>query len=155
MNRLNKRFRFLAADLAFAAVFTLCGTLCALVYLYQSNAQISQQSDIQLSIAKRDVAYFSHDIGQLLQSIDASLKTLLDDAAHKPIQADTLQGALKNVPYLNSISLLNSKGNVTASTTAANIGKSFDFSASPVYPQLTGDLLRIGPTHMGKDLADG
>ncbi|MCL2875731.1 MAG: diguanylate cyclase [Betaproteobacteria bacterium] len=155
MNKLNKRFRFLAADLAFAAVFTLCAILCVLVYLYQRDAQTHQQSTIQLSIAEHDVAYFSHDIGLLLQNIDESLKTILDTAARKPIQTETLQDALSNVPYLNSISLLDPQGKVIASTAAANIGQTFNITARPVYPQPSGSLLRIGPTYMGNDLADG
>jgi len=151
----NKRFRFLAADLAFATVFTLCGILCTLVYLYQSDAQTHQESVIQLSIAEHDVAYFSQDIGLLLQNIDDSLKTLLDTAAHKPIQADILLDALSNVPYLNSISLLDPQGKVIASTTAANVGHTVNINASPANPQLTGNQLRIGPTYMGRDLAVG
>ncbi|MCL2590339.1 MAG: diguanylate cyclase [Betaproteobacteria bacterium] len=155
MNKLSKRSRFLAADLAFAAVFTLCGVLCALVYLYQSEAQTHQQSTIQLSIAKHDVAFFSHDIGLLMQDIDDNLKTLLDAAAHKPPQANTLRNALSNIPHLNSISLIDSQGKVITSTTAANVGRIIDFDASPVYPQASGDLLRIGPTYRGHDIADG
>jgi len=155
VNKLNKRFRFLAADLAFTAVFALCALLCALVYLYQSDVQTNQQSTIQLSIAKHDVAYFSHDIGLLLQGIDDRLKTLLDATAHKPIHTETLQNALKNVPYLNSISLLDPQGKVIVSTTAANVGRTINIHASPVYPLPSGDLLRIGPTYMGHDFADG
>ena len=151
----NKRFRFLTADLAFAAVFTLCAVLCALTYLYQSDAQINHQRNIQLSIAKYEATYFNHDIGMLLQNIDFSLKTMLDAAARKPIQADTLRNALNNVPYLNSISLIDPQGKIIISTKADNIGRTFDISASPVYPQPNGDLMRIGPTHMGQDLADG
>ena len=155
MNRLNKRFRFLTADFAFAAVFTLCAALCALVYLYQSEAQTSQENAVQLSIAQRDVAYLSHDIGLLIQNIDDSLKTLLDAAAHKPIHADTLWKAMNNAPYLNSVSLLDPQGKVIASTTAANIGQTFDINTHPVYPQSNGDLSRIGSTYVGHDLSDG
>ena len=155
MNKLNKRFRLLAADLAFAAVFALCMVLCVLVYLYQSDAQIKQQSSIHLSIAERDAAYISHDIGLMLQTIDNNLKAVLDASVRKPIRVEALRNALTNVPYLNSISLVDPQGKITISTTAENTRSHLDISAYPVYPQISGDLLRIGPTHMGRDLADG
>ncbi|MDR2014036.1 MAG: diguanylate cyclase [Azoarcus sp.] len=155
MNKLKKRFRFLAVDLAFATVFTLCAILCVLAYLYQSDTQIRQQSTIQLSIAEHEAAYISHDLGLTLQNIDTNLRAALNASAHKPIQTDTLRNALNNAPYLNSISLLGPQGKIIASTKAANIGHTLDISAYPVYPQSTGDLLRIGPTHRGHDLADG
>jgi len=151
----NKRSRLLAADLAFAAVFALCTVLCALAYLYQSDAQIRQQSEINLSIAERDTTYISYDIGLLLQSIDNSLKAVLNTSTRRPIQASTLQNALTNVPYLNSISLVDPQGRIIVSTAEANIGRTLDLDTYPVCPQPSGDLLRIGPTHMGHDFADG
>ena len=155
MNKLNRRFRFLAADLAFATVFALCTVLCVLVYLYQFDAQIRLQSGIHLSIAERNAAYISHDVGLLLQDVEDSLKAVLDANAHKPVRANTLQNALTNIPYLNSISLVDSQGKITVSTTEANIGRILNIDSEPVYPLPSGDLLRIGPTHMGLDLADG
>jgi diguanylate cyclase (GGDEF)-like protein/PAS domain S-box-containing protein len=156
MNKLKRRFRFLAADFAFAAVFTLCAILCVLAFLYQSDTQIRQQSNIQISIAEHEVSYISHDIGLTLQNIDAYLRPVFNAAAaRKPIQTDTLRNALNNVPFLNSISLLDPQGKVIASTNAANIGHILDISACPVFPQPSGDLLRIGPAHRGRDLVDG
>jgi len=151
----NKHFRFLAADFAFAAVFTLCAGLCVLVYLYQSNAQIQQQSSIHLSIAERDTAYISHDIGLLLQHIGNCLKTIQETAPRKPIRADTLKKVLHNAPYLNSISLIDPQGKIIVSTTEKNIGRTLDLSAYSVYPQTPNDLLRIGPTYTGRDFTDG
>jgi diguanylate cyclase (GGDEF)-like protein/PAS domain S-box-containing protein len=157
MDRLNRRFRLLAADFAFAAVFTLCAMLCALAYLYQSEAQVRQQTSIQLSSAERDTAYISHDIGQLLQNIVNTLKAELDVAAYKPIRAESLQNILNNAPYLKSISLLDPQGKVIISTAAANIGYTFEINAhrpQPIGELPTRDLLRIGPAHRGHDLAD-
>ncbi len=151
----NKRFRFLAADFAFAAVFALCAMLCVVVYLYQSDVQVRQQSEIHLSIAERDTVYISYDIGLLLQNIDSSLRAVLDAGTRRPIQAETLQNALTNVPYLNSISLVDPQGRIIVSTTEANIGRTLDLDTYPVYPLPSGDLFRIGPTHMGHDFADG
>jgi diguanylate cyclase (GGDEF)-like protein/PAS domain S-box-containing protein len=155
MDKLKNRLRFLAADLAFAAVFTLGAMLCALAFLYQSDNQIKQQSSIQVSIAEHKVSYISNSIGFVLEGIDANLRNLLNAAAHKPIRADVLRSTLDNAPYLNSISLLNPQGKVIASTEPANVGRILNTNAYPVYPQPSGDLLRIGPTHTGHDLADG
>ncbi|MDR2208223.1 MAG: diguanylate cyclase [Azoarcus sp.] len=155
MDKLKKRFRFLAADFAFASVFTLCGILCVLVFLYQSDTQTKQQSNIQLSIAEHKVSHISYDIGLTLQNIDAGLRTVFNAATHKPVQPETLRNALNNAPYLNSISLLDPQGKIIASTKETNIGGSLDINLYPVYPQPTGDLLRIGPTHRGHDLVDG
>ncbi|MCL1860780.1 MAG: diguanylate cyclase [Proteobacteria bacterium] len=154
MDKLNKRLRFLTADFAFATVFALCVVLCAFAYLYQSDVQIRQQNKIYISIAEHDTAFISHDIGLLLQNIDNRLKAVLDAAAHKPIQTDAILNALNNVPYLNSISSIDSQGKITVSTTADNVGRILDLSAYPAYPQPSGDLLRIGPAHMGYDFSN-
>ena len=152
---MNKRFRFLAADLAFAAALVLCAGLCVLAYLYQSNAQIQQQSNIRLSVAKRDATYISHDIGLLLQDIDSRLKATLDATTRTPIRADALKEVLHSAPYLNSISLIDSQGKVLVSTATENAGHIHDTGSYLAHPQPSGGLLRIGPTHMGRDLADG
>ncbi|MDR0565412.1 MAG: diguanylate cyclase [Azoarcus sp.] len=152
---MNRRTRLLVADIAFAAVFILCAVLCVTVFLYQSDAKIHQQNKDFLSLAERDTAHINHGIGLLMDQVDAILQNTLNSAAAAPLTTDTLQRALNDAPFLISISLIDPQGNVVASTKAENIGHPVNLGSTPVLPLPSGDLLRIGPTHAGNDLADG
>ncbi|MDR2924613.1 MAG: diguanylate cyclase [Azoarcus sp.] len=154
MNKPKKRFRPIASDISFAAVFALFAGLCVLVYLYQSKAQIRHQTEIHIASASRDAAHLTYHIGLLLQNIDSSLEAVLDAAAHKPIQTETLRNTLASIPCLNSISLTDPQGKVIASTSADNIGRALDLTSLPVYPTPSGDLLRIGSERDGLGLAE-
>lgn len=154
MNKPKKRIRLLASDISFAAVFALLAGLCVFAYLYQSKAQIRHQTEVCIARASRDTAHLTHHIGLLLQNIDSSLDSVLNAAARKPIQTETLQDVLTSAPWLNSISLIDPQGKVIASTSANNLGHNLDLISLPAYPTLSGDILRIGSAHDALSLAD-
>jgi diguanylate cyclase (GGDEF)-like protein/PAS domain S-box-containing protein len=152
------RFRYLTTDLVFAAGLVICAVLTAVLLSYQAGAEIRQQSNINLSVARRDAAYITHETGQILGDIDLRLKNLLSApllGQNRPVWKDVLLSVLQNSPHLRSISLIDAQGKVIDSTTPENIGHLLDLSAYLSTPQASGGLLRIGPTHAGKDLADG
>ena len=158
---INKRFRYPTADIAFTAVLILCAALCILALSYQADAEIRQQNEIYLSVARRDALYLQRDIGHLLQDLDAKLKALLNARPHRQPQENILRHVLDNAPYLRSISWIDSQGKITASTEPENIGHMLDSSAYLSHPQSSGDdtsplhFLLIGPAHSGHDIADG
>ena len=165
---MNKRFRTPTADIAFTAVLILCAALCILALSYQADAEIRQQNEIYLSVARRDALYLQRDIGHLLQDLDAKLKALLDARPHgRQPQKDILRHVLDNAPYLRSISRIDSQGKIIASTEPGNIGYRLDSSDYLSHPQTSGDntlpldpaghphFLLIGPAHSGHDIADG
>jgi diguanylate cyclase (GGDEF)-like protein/PAS domain S-box-containing protein len=152
---MNKRFRLLVADIAFAAVLISCAALSVLALSYQADAETRYQSKTQLSIAERDAAYISRESGQLLQDIGRALETTSGELMRSgAAPTDIFQHLLKNIHHLNSISLLDAQGKVIASSSPENIGHVLDPATCPDAP-FPGGRLRIGPTYSGHDLSDG
>jgi diguanylate cyclase (GGDEF)-like protein/PAS domain S-box-containing protein len=151
---MNKRFRLLVADFAFAAVFISCAALSVLALSYQADAETRYQSKTQLSVAERDTTYISREFGQLLQDIGRVLETTFSELTRNEAPTDIPQHLLKNLHHLNSISLLDAQGKVIASSSPENMGHVIDPGAYPGVP-FPGGRLRIGPTYTGHDLSDG
>ena len=152
---MNKRFRLLVADIAFAAVLISCAALSVLALSYQADAETRYQSKTQLSIAERDTAYISRDTAQLLQDVGRILETTFGElTGDGAIRTDLPRHLLKNLHHLSSISLLDAQGKVITSSSPENIGRVLDPGAYPDAP-FPGGRLRIGPTHTGHDLSDG
>ncbi|MDR1853975.1 MAG: diguanylate cyclase [Azoarcus sp.] len=152
---MGKRYRFLTADIAFAAVLVLCAALAVLAYFYQADAELQQQCRIHLSVARRDAAYITRDTGQLLLDIDRALQTMLEATGNKSPQESTLQHVRANFPYLRSLSLADRDGKVLASTAPDNVGQTVDTSQWLALALTPGNELRLGLTHAGRDLSSG
>jgi diguanylate cyclase (GGDEF)-like protein/PAS domain S-box-containing protein len=157
-NRFRSRFRYISADLVFAAVLAACAVLTVLMLSYQAGAEIRQQSNINLSIARRDAAYITRDTGHLLGDVDRRLKALLTApllTRNKDAWGDVFTNVLRNVSYLRSISVIDSHGKIIVSTTPDNVGHILDTSTYLSTPMAPDGLLRIGPAYSGNDLVDG
>lgn len=152
---MEKRFRFLTADIAFAAVFALCAVIAALVFFYQANTEVRQRGKIHLSIAKRDAAYIVRDTGQLLLNVDRAMQTLLPASANRLPPARVLRHLLANFPYLHSLSIVDAQGKIIVSTSPENIGHVVDMSAWATHTLASGDTLRIGPAYAGSGFTNG
>ncbi|MDR1229100.1 MAG: diguanylate cyclase [Azoarcus sp.] len=152
---MKPRFRYLTADIAFAAVLIVCLALAALAFVHQTHSETRYQSSVRFSIAERDTASIVRDTGQLLQDIDGKLAALLDNLSNKRMRKDIFQHVLDSAPSLRSISLVDPQGKILSSTAASNVDRVF--APSPWLPPSPppGDWLRIGPAHAGRDLADG
>jgi diguanylate cyclase (GGDEF)-like protein/PAS domain S-box-containing protein len=157
-SRPRSRFHYLTTDIVFTAVIVVCAVLTVLMLLYQADAEIRQQSNINLSIARRDAAYITRDTGQLLSDVNSKLKALLNApvlARNNPAWREVLLNVQRHSPYLRSLSLVDPQGKVLVSTTPENVGHVLDMSHYLSAPQTPEGLLRIGPTYAGLDLADG
>jgi diguanylate cyclase (GGDEF)-like protein/PAS domain S-box-containing protein len=124
-------------------------------YAYVTVDQNTLASQLQ---AQREVSRMTRDMGQLLQNTTLPLKTLLD--ATPPTQRTrmwtiALHNALRNTVWLRSLSLVDARGQVIASTNADNIGVMLDIQDWPAYGASPEGVSRIGPAHAGRDLADG
>jgi len=151
---MEKRFRFLTADIAFAAVFALCAATATLAFFYQMDSEIRQHNTIRLSVAKRDAAYTARDAGQLLLDVDRTMQTLLSASANRLPPAEILRHVLANFPYLHSLSIIDAQGRISASTHPEDVGRSVDMSTWVRHTLASGDTLRIGPTYAGSDFAN-
>jgi diguanylate cyclase (GGDEF)-like protein/PAS domain S-box-containing protein len=157
-NTMSKRFRPLAADIAFVAVLTLCTALALLTVSYNSDIEARQQSAIYLSMLQRDAAFLTRDIGKLLRDIDRGLKALLDAPSRRRgehRQADAFRDILRGAPHLRSISFVDPQGKIAFSSTPENIGHTFDLNTCVSHTLTPESLLRICPAHSGRDIADG
>ncbi|MDR1424093.1 MAG: diguanylate cyclase [Azoarcus sp.] len=152
---MEKRFRFLTADIAFAAVLALCAVVAILAFFYQADAEIRQHSKTYLSIAQRDAAYIARDTGQLLLDVDRAMQGFLPASANRLPPVQTLRHMLANFPYLHSLSVVDAQGKIVVSTYPENVGHTVDMSAWGTHTLTSGNTLRIGPAYAGSDFADG
>lgn len=155
---MNARRRRRLADLGFFALLGLIVLLTWAGLTYHSSRLQEQLRETRQQIAQRDVRHLNAYLGQLLQNIDLSLKSLLD-AGHQvysPAAWTTqLDYALRNAPYLRSISVIDNSGRVIASTAADNVGMVPDLTDYLPHTRSVTEILRIGSAHAGRDLASG
>lgn len=146
------------ADLSIVAAIVLgaLGALGALHYHGQRLAQEQVQAHRQLAVLQ--TRHSGHLFGQTLAAVELSLRGLLQaEAQDSGAQGreQRLRQMLLDAPHLRSLSLLDRRGVVVASSSAANVGVrvpllGFLPEADPGEP-----LLRIGRAQAGRDLADG
>lgn len=155
---MNARRRRRLADLGF---FALLGLIVLLTWgglTYHASRLQDQVRETRQQLAQRDVSHLNAYLGQLLQNIDLSLKSLLDAGhrAYSPAAWTTqLDYALRNAPYLRSISVIDDSGRVIASTTTDNVGMVPDLTDYLPRTRTATEMLRIGTAHAGRDLASG
>jgi PAS domain S-box-containing protein len=115
---------------------------------------VSNQLDIAAMHARAFEDYFT----QNFNVIDLTLRHFLErpELSEQPSQlGDRLQGAIRNAPYLRSLSLLRGDGHILASSNPANLG--VRVQVDDYLPPATGgaEILRFGPPWAGRDFADG
>ena len=102
--------------------------------------------------------YFEEHLTQTLQFVDltaGSLRPAGDGRAEVSGLGEHLRGILRPMPFIRSLSLLDTEGRVVASSNPDNLGVHVAFEA--FYPQADADaeILRIGLPWQGRDLVDG
>jgi diguanylate cyclase (GGDEF)-like protein/PAS domain S-box-containing protein len=152
---MNKRRRYLTADIAFAAVLISCLALAAAAFIYQMRAEAGRQSRSYFSIAERDTTSIVREAGQLFQDIDRKLAALLDIPLNKQTRQGIFQYVLDSAPALRSISIIGPQGKILFSTDTSNTDHTLDPALWPSRSPRPGDWLRIGSAHAGRDLANG
>ncbi len=146
------------ADLSIVAgvVLGVLGALGALHYHDRRLEQEQVQAHRQLAVLQ--ARHSGHLFGQTLAAVELSLRGLLQaEAQDSGAQGreQRLRQLLLDAPHLRSLSLVDRRGVVVASSSAANVGVrvhllGFLPEAGPGEP-----LLRIGRAQAGRDLADG
>lgn len=114
-----------------------------------------QKIDSGLDLATLQARSFEDYLTQSLNNIDLTLRNtpIRRETAHPSLGVYTL--ALRNAPYLRSISLMNNEGRIYFSTNPHNVGKQVTLGDFLPALQSPSDTLRIGRLWRGRDFADG
>ncbi len=110
------------------------------------------------SIAAMHSRAFEDHLTQSLHGVDVvagGIATSQEPGVKPAILGQRLFDALRHAPYLRSISLLDEKSHIVASSNPANLGRRV--ASADFFPQVetNTDLLRIGRPWNGRDFADG
>lgn len=151
----HRRLRF--ADLGFAMLLGV-GLLIVFGALDFYGKQLQRQAlQTEEHLTSRDLRHADEQLGHLFRHVDLQLRTLLE-GGHAYFSPDDwsrqLDYALLNAPHLRSLSVLNDNGEIIASTSSGNIGLRPAFAHYLPQPSTISEVLRIGPPHAGRDLAD-
>jgi len=102
----------------------------------------------QLGSAAQHANAFEEHLTQTLGVVDVNLVTLGEQA----VSGQTLQAVIRNARYLRSISVVNAKGLIEASSEPRNVGVAFNGDAFLPQSAKPLPLLRVGPLTQGRDL---
>jgi diguanylate cyclase (GGDEF)-like protein/PAS domain S-box-containing protein len=136
-------------------VFIGC-TLALSIYILQLTYQQAVNRGLNESAAQaRSFEVF------LTQSLSVAELSIVNTLADRDAQAsvgdlrDTLTRALRNAPYLRSLSLIGADGKIMVSSNPGNVG--LTVSTGHYLPQTTrkAELMRVGPTWTGRDFDGG
>jgi diguanylate cyclase (GGDEF)-like protein/PAS domain S-box-containing protein len=145
------------ADLGCVAAIVLA-TLGALWALYYHGRRLEQeQVQAFQQLAVLQARHSGHLFGQTLAAVELSLRGLLQAEAQDPAaqgREQRLRQLLLNAPHLRSLSLLDARGVVVASSNSGNVGRQVDLRG--FLPEADGSEppLRLGAAQAGRDLAD-
>ncbi|MDT8990587.1 EAL domain-containing protein [Curvibacter sp. APW13] len=131
------------------------GSLSALGYmLWRLHDQALRQAESTLQVHARN---FEEQLTQALQVIALTAINLDAAVAARDDSSELnrrLTYAVKPLPYVRSLSVVDAKGRILASSSPRNVGQ--QISLSTFYPGLQGpsDVLRVGLAWTGRDIAN-
>lgn len=136
-------------------LFLLAVVLGVLTYTTQRIQREIIQGRLQQAAAHARL--FEDRLAQTLTTVQLMLETLRDQVPRRgegqAHLGEHLQGALRNAPFLRSLSLVGVDGEVIASSDSRNLGQKL--SLEGFYPGEGGaDTLRFGPPLEGRDFHD-
>lgn len=140
----SRRSTFVLVVLA-VVVATLLGSVYVLWRLR------AETIDRHLEAATASTRTFENHLSHTFNVVELTLSTL---AGEKP-STELLDGALRHSPFLRSLAVLDGRGQVIASSSAANLGAAIplvDFMPSSTEPR---PVLRAGRPWIGRDFNDG
>lgn len=150
------RRRRLLGDVAFIAFIVLCVVVIWSSLHYHGRRLEEEALAARAQIASLDVQHLESHLSLTLRGIDLTLQTLLETgppADAGPAWNALLRDALRNSPQLRSLSLVDERGIVIASSNPDNIGQAPALERYLPHTAPDGDALRIGPPQAGRDLA--
>lgn len=125
--------------------------------LYLSRLR-AESIDLNLTISEMYAHTFEEHLSQTFNAIDLTLTNVFDAdkfAADPAERSRQISAVLRHAPYLRSLSLMDARGRIVASSNEANLGlviNSGDFLPPSSDMQ---ELLRIGRPWLGRDFSDG
>lgn len=136
-------------------LFLLAVVLGVLTYTTQRIQREIIQGRLQQAAAHARL--FEDRLAQTLTTVQLILETLRDQVPRRAEGQDHLddylQGALRNAPFLRSLSLVGGDGQILASSDSRNLG--LKLSLETFSPREGGsDVLRFGPPQEGRDFHD-
>ncbi|HRF57033.1 MAG TPA: sensor histidine kinase [Campylobacterales bacterium] len=147
----NSGRKFLIATI-FMGFAIVGGVMWALVMLRD------EAIDTHLKIAELHAATFSEHLGQTVLTIDYTMSTLAEavfDEEDDVVIGAALSKALRDSPFLRSLSVLNIDGEVSISSNPQNIGKKISLDGFIPIPAFDESIPRFANTLIGRDLYDG
>jgi len=137
-----------------AGLLSLVAAVLGTVALTQADLKARALSSHE-ELARAEVRSLEDYVTQHLKTTDVVLQSLVRAAAPQGLSTETLQGAVRDMPLLRSVSLVDASGRVSQSSAPANVGVRVDLglfyplSAEPV------DTLRVGLPWSGRDFSNG
>lgn len=125
---------------------------------YHGQRLEAEQIESHRQLAALDARHNIDFVSQTFHAVELSLRSLLladMGSAHPEASDPRLQEALRNAPHLRSISLLDTRGQVVASSRVANLGLTVDLRGYLPPAEERKPVLHIGVPHAGRDLVDG
>lgn len=146
------------ADIGFVLFIVLCLILSVLSLRYHGRTIEREAISTQSKLAEIHTRAAVEHLAQTITTVDLLMRSLLESGyAERSSEGwkTTLGAALINSPQLRSLSLLDDSGRIVISTNGENLGliPTVDDYLPDAAPH--SDLLRVGPPHHGRDLADG
>ena len=130
------------------------------ILMLASSAYVLQRMQRQkiesgIALVSLQASSFEDFITQSFNNVDLTLRNIpsLPTSSHPSLDIFTL--ALRNAPYLRSISLIDARGLIRASSNPKNIGKTVDTRRFLPPLSSNSEVLRIGRPWSGRDIADG
>ena len=143
--------KFLIATI-FMVFIIVGGVMWALVMLRD------EAIDTHLKIAELHAATFSEHLGQTILTIDYTMSTLAEavfDEEDDAVIGAALSKALRDSPFIRSLSVLNINGEATISSNPQNVGKKIPLDGFIPVPVFDESIPRFAKTLSGRDLYDG